>query len=124
VKGPRLETEAGKLARLGFTDAAASQAAMTRLDQYAEPLLHLLAATADPDLAVRQLAELADRVDERDTFLTALSSDEGSAMRLLCVLGASSAVAIAMRTQTIVAASSPAIPRWGSSATSTSRPKA
>ena len=54
--------------------------------------VHLSATTADPDQAVVYLAELADRVADREVLLGALAADEGTAMRLLAVLGASSAL--------------------------------
>ncbi len=88
----RVSTAAGLLARLGFEDAEGSAAALARLGSHAEELVHLIAATADPDQAAGYLAELADRVDGRAELLEALSAEEGTAMRLLSVLGASSAL--------------------------------
>ncbi|QNN54764.1 bifunctional [glutamine synthetase] adenylyltransferase/[glutamine synthetase]-adenylyl-L-tyrosine phosphorylase [Nocardioides mesophilus] len=89
---PRATTRAGRLARLGFTDAEAVGADLDRLGARADELLHLAATSADPDQAVAYLADLADRVEDRDRLLEALADDEGAAMRLFSVLGASSAL--------------------------------
>ena len=89
----RVTTAAGRLARLGFVDAEGSAAALVRLGEAADVLVHLLAATADPDQATAALADLADRVPDRAALLEELVDDEGTAMRLLSVLGASSALA-------------------------------
>ena len=88
----RVTTPSARLVRLGFEDAESSSRALDRLGPSADELVHLLAATADPDRAAEHLAELADRVDDRDGLLASLVDDEGSAMRLLSVLGASSAL--------------------------------
>jgi glutamate-ammonia-ligase adenylyltransferase len=85
----RVETAAGRLARLGFEDAEGSARSFARLGPSASPLVHLVAATADPDQAAAYLADLADRVEDRDELVDGLVDDEGTAMRLLCVLGAS-----------------------------------
>jgi glutamate-ammonia-ligase adenylyltransferase len=92
VSAGRVATAAGRLARLGFEEADRSAAAFARLGPPAETLVHLVAATADPDQAAAYLADLADRVPDRDELLEGLL-DEGTAMRLLCVLGASKALA-------------------------------
>ncbi|HSV38433.1 MAG TPA: bifunctional [glutamine synthetase] adenylyltransferase/[glutamine synthetase]-adenylyl-L-tyrosine phosphorylase [Nocardioidaceae bacterium] len=89
MRSSRVSTTAGKLARLGFEDADNSSTHVERLGEYADDLVHLIAAVADPDLAVKYLAELATKDDE---LLPALVEDEGTAMRLLSVLGASSAL--------------------------------
>ena len=88
----RVSTTAGRLARLGFQDADGSAATIDRLGDSAEDLVHLLASTADPDQAAGYLADLADRVEDRGALLDALTADEGSAMRVLSVLGMSSAL--------------------------------
>ncbi len=64
------------------------------LGDAAEPLLALLARTADPDQALAQLVRLAEAApDDPAALLQALvADDEGTAMRLLCVLGASEAL--------------------------------
>ena len=81
------------LARAGFTDPASASDAFTALGDYGGPLLAVLGRTADPDLALAGLTRLADRVDDRDELLAAAADDEGTAMRLLSVLGASVALA-------------------------------
>jgi glutamate-ammonia-ligase adenylyltransferase len=87
----RIATATGRLARLGFRDAERSAAALDRLDG-ADELVHLVATTADPDQAVGYLAELADHAPDRAALLETLVDDEGTAMRLLGVLGASAAL--------------------------------
>ena len=85
-------TFTGRLARLGFRDLDRSGAALRRLGPAADELVHLVATAADPDQAVDVLADLADRVEDRAALLHALVDDEGTAMRLLSVLGASIAL--------------------------------
>ena len=85
----RMKTAAGTLARLGFEDADASASALDRLGDAGAPLVAMLAATADPDQAAAYLADLADA---SEGLLEELLDDEGFAMRLLSVLGASSAL--------------------------------
>ena len=95
--GGRAESPKGRLLRLGFLEPDRSLQALARLGPYAEPLLAILAVTADPDLATSRLVDLADRVatvgEERDSFLEEVAGDEGTAMRLCSVLGASVALA-------------------------------
>ncbi len=88
----RLVARATQLARLGFEDPEAAGRNAERLGTSAEPLLHLAGASADPDQALAYLADLADRVEDRDRLLRELVDDEGTSMRLLSVLGASSAL--------------------------------
>lgn len=88
----RVSTTTGRLVRLGFEDVDRVTAALGRLGPAGEELVHLVATTADPDQAVDYLADLADRVADRDALLRELVDDEGTAMRLLAVLGASSAL--------------------------------
>jgi glutamate-ammonia-ligase adenylyltransferase len=56
----------------------------------ADPLVALLARTADPDQALAGLVRLAERADR--ALVPDLADDEGTAMRLLSVLGASQAL--------------------------------
>nr|WP_218851920.1 bifunctional [glutamine synthetase] adenylyltransferase/[glutamine synthetase]-adenylyl-L-tyrosine phosphorylase [Nocardioides panaciterrulae] len=78
--------------RLGFRDPEASLAALGGLGSAAEPLLALLARSADPDLAVATLRRLSERLDDAEAMLAEVADDEGTAMRLLSVLGASEAL--------------------------------
>ncbi len=92
MRGNRVSSTTGRLVRLGFQDAERSAAALGRLGAAGDDLVHLVASAADPDQAAGYLADLADRVDDRDAMLEELAADEGTAMRLLSVLGASSAL--------------------------------
>jgi glutamate-ammonia-ligase adenylyltransferase len=83
----------GSLLRLGFQDSDAAVASLSLLGDAAEPLLALLGRTADPDAALSGLLRLREVVDDPDTLIRVLVDDEGTAMRLLCVLGASEALA-------------------------------
>jgi glutamate-ammonia-ligase adenylyltransferase len=92
VNGRRMATPTGNLARLGFRDAEAATKTLHRLGTAGEELVHLLAAAADPDQAAMYLADMAEAATDGDELLGALCEDEGFAMRLLLVLGASSAL--------------------------------
>ncbi len=85
-------TTKGALLRIGFGDAAAALAHLAELGEGCEPLLAIAGRTADPDGAWELLVRLADAVDDRVELLTELVDDEGTAMRLLSVLGASPAL--------------------------------
>jgi glutamate-ammonia-ligase adenylyltransferase len=93
VKGQRVSTSVGVLARLGFEDAEGSLAALRTLGEAADALVEPVADTADPDQAARTLADLAEVADDRDALLHTLVDDPDVARRLLSVLGASSALA-------------------------------
>ena len=88
----RSATSASNLRRLGFLDPEVTLEALGHLGDAAEPLLALLGRTADPDAAIDGLVRLADAVEDPQTLLHALVEDEGTAMRVLCVLGASEAL--------------------------------
>jgi glutamate-ammonia-ligase adenylyltransferase len=92
VSNGRISTTSGRLVRLGFQEPERAAADLERLGPAGDELLHLVAATADPDLALGTLADLAARVEQPDRMLEQLADDEGTAMRLLCVLGASTAL--------------------------------
>jgi glutamate-ammonia-ligase adenylyltransferase len=83
----------GDLARHGFGDGERALAGLAALGGAADPLVAHLGRTADPDEALACLVRLAEAVDDPDELLGALTDDEGTAMRLLCVLGASEALA-------------------------------
>ncbi len=83
--------------RIGFVDGAAAARGVERLGEAGRPLTDKLAATADPDAALAGLLRLADALDERTegagrAMLTEVADDEGTAMRLCSVLGASAAL--------------------------------
>ncbi|MFT4080994.1 MAG: bifunctional [glutamine synthetase] adenylyltransferase/[glutamine synthetase]-adenylyl-L-tyrosine phosphorylase [Nocardioides sp.] len=95
----RQVTGKGTLLRLGFNDPDAAMPRLERLGAAADPLLALLGRTADPDLALSGLLAVVDALAEADPrpdtsggLLAALVDDEGTAMRVLSVLGASVAL--------------------------------
>ncbi len=92
VKGRRVATTTGNLARMGFRDAESTAQNLQRLGPAADEVVHLLAAAADPDQAAAYLADLVEAAPDSDELLRAVRDDEGFAMRLLLVLGASSAL--------------------------------
>ena len=81
-----------RLVRAGFTDTDRAEPLLRRLGDQAEALLPMLGRTADPDLALAGLLRLAEATDEPATMLAETADDEGTAMRLLAVLGASTAL--------------------------------
>ncbi|GAB2859798.1 bifunctional [glutamine synthetase] adenylyltransferase/[glutamine synthetase]-adenylyl-L-tyrosine phosphorylase [Nocardioides pacificus] len=80
------------LIRMGFRDLDVAREGLERLGDCAGPLTDVLAWTADPDLALGRLLELSERVEHPDELLDELVDDEGTAMRLLAVLGTSEAL--------------------------------
>ncbi|MGA8256241.1 MAG: hypothetical protein WB767_06660, partial [Nocardioides sp.] len=88
----RVSTSKGNLLRLGFNNPGTALAGLAELGEAAEPLVALLAKTADPDAALSGFLALLGEVDDRDELVRAVVDDEGTAMRLLCVLGASEAL--------------------------------
>jgi glutamate-ammonia-ligase adenylyltransferase len=92
VSDGRLSTATGRLARLGFRDVDTTTGALERIAPAGDAVVTLSAIAADPDQAVRHLADLADRVPDRADLLAAVAEDEGTGRRLLSVLGASSAL--------------------------------
>ncbi|MER7129320.1 bifunctional [glutamine synthetase] adenylyltransferase/[glutamine synthetase]-adenylyl-L-tyrosine phosphorylase [Streptosporangium saharense] len=93
---PRMETTEGRMARLGFADAARAGRLFGELGTPAErdaglldPLLDLLVATADPDQALASLNRLAERDGEA---VGALVADPVLGARLLGVFGVSAAL--------------------------------
>jgi glutamate-ammonia-ligase adenylyltransferase len=89
----RAATTKGSLLRLGFTDTDTALGNLQQLGGAADPLLAMLGRTADPDIALHELVRLHEAVAEPSELLDELVDDEGTAMRLLCVLGASTALA-------------------------------
>ena len=89
----RPTTSKGTLLRLGFADSDAALTALAELGPAAEPLLAIIGRTADPDIALHELVRLAAATGDPTGLLDDLEDDEGTAMRLLSVLGASTALA-------------------------------
>ncbi len=88
----RPATGKGNLLRLGFQDADAALADLRQLGPEVEALLAPLSQAADPDAALAGLVRLRDAAEDGEALVDALIDDEGTAMRLLCVLGASQAL--------------------------------
>ncbi|MGF9760443.1 bifunctional [glutamine synthetase] adenylyltransferase/[glutamine synthetase]-adenylyl-L-tyrosine phosphorylase [Microvirga sp. 0TCS3.31] len=91
-------TSAGTYVRKGFVDGAAAARGIERLGDAGLPLTDELAASADPDAALDGLLRLVDALDEQAEgagreMLAEVADDEGTAMRLCSVLGASTALA-------------------------------
>ncbi len=82
----------GNLFRLGFQSPTEALEQLKTLDFPAEPMVALLGRTADPDQALSGLVALAAITPDRDEMLSVLADDEGTAMRMLSVLGASQAL--------------------------------
>ncbi|HEX6148576.1 bifunctional [glutamine synthetase] adenylyltransferase/[glutamine synthetase]-adenylyl-L-tyrosine phosphorylase [Nocardioides sp.] len=80
------------LARLGFADPEQATAQLDRIGSVGEQLVEALGHSPDPDLALAGLSRLVDATDDPAELLATLSDDEGTATRLLCVLGASVAL--------------------------------
>ena len=79
--------------RQGFADADRALEELAELGDPGRELVAILGRAAEPSAALSALVRLADAVDDRDGLLTALAADEGTAMRLISVLGASAALA-------------------------------
>ncbi|KAA1416872.1 bifunctional [glutamine synthetase] adenylyltransferase/[glutamine synthetase]-adenylyl-L-tyrosine phosphorylase [Nocardioides humilatus] len=82
-----------ELLRSGFADADRALEDLASLGDAGLELVAILGRSAEPSAALAALIRVADAVDDRDALLSALAADEGTAMRLLCVLGASAALA-------------------------------
>jgi [glutamine synthetase] adenylyltransferase / [glutamine synthetase]-adenylyl-L-tyrosine phosphorylase len=86
----------GALLRAGFVDAERAEASLAAIHEVAgdssDALVAPLGATADPDRALAALVDVADELEDPAELWSALADDEGTAMRLLSVLGASEAL--------------------------------
>ncbi len=89
----RAATTKGQLLRVGFEDAEGALERLGTLGDPGERLVAHLGATADPDAALAALVRLVEAADDGDALVAAVADDEGTAMRLLSVLGASEALA-------------------------------
>lgn len=87
-------TSRGSLLRLGFQDPTAAAAHLDALGDRAGDLLAYFGRVGDPDLALGALVRLADadRAAGSGDLIAELADCEGTAMRLLSVLGASQAL--------------------------------
>ncbi len=92
MSSQRFVTDVGKLARLGFQDAASARTRLESLGELDQEVLTGVTSVADPDLALAALVRLADATRERDELLESLTYDELFRARLLAVLGASDAL--------------------------------
>ncbi|HET8602555.1 MAG TPA: bifunctional [glutamine synthetase] adenylyltransferase/[glutamine synthetase]-adenylyl-L-tyrosine phosphorylase [Marmoricola sp.] len=90
---PAHKTVRSRILRLGFQDTDRALQRLELLGEAADPLAPMIGRTADPDQALDALVDLAGVVDDREALLTGLADDEGTAMRLLAVLGQSTALA-------------------------------
>ncbi|MCZ3386579.1 MAG: bifunctional [glutamine synthetase] adenylyltransferase/[glutamine synthetase]-adenylyl-L-tyrosine phosphorylase [Actinomycetia bacterium] len=93
----RIETTPGRLSRWGFVDAAAAGLTLAGLAEAGlEPpasLLGQLSKVADPDGALIGLARILEASSDAPTLLGALAGDPDYALRVLAVLGTSTALA-------------------------------
>ncbi|HZB30135.1 MAG TPA: bifunctional glutamine-synthetase adenylyltransferase/deadenyltransferase, partial [Streptosporangiaceae bacterium] len=84
---------AGRLARLGFTEATRAERLLAATEaDVDDALIEALSGTAHPDLALTGLLTLIDRAEDVTALLNALDEDEGLRARLLAVLGVSAAL--------------------------------
>jgi glutamate-ammonia-ligase adenylyltransferase len=83
---------AGNLVRSGFRDSERAADQLRALGDVAEQLLPFLARTADPDLALDTLIRLREAAPDGEHIVATVADDEGTAMRLLTVLGMSAAL--------------------------------
>jgi glutamate-ammonia-ligase adenylyltransferase len=86
-------SETGRLARLGFEDVEAAARSWSRIGgPDDEELLTQISEAADPDQAIRLLADLLAAAPDTDELAKALRSDSELARSLSLVLGASIAL--------------------------------
>src|SRR5689334_4394466 len=83
---------AGNLARVGFENNDLTAERLIALKPPAWPVVAILGRTADPDLALAALTRLHEAAPDGAALLETLEEDEGTAMRLLSVLGMSEAL--------------------------------
>ncbi|TDB86990.1 bifunctional [glutamine synthetase] adenylyltransferase/[glutamine synthetase]-adenylyl-L-tyrosine phosphorylase [Actinomadura sp. KC216] len=96
----RRSSLAGRLARLGFTDAARAERLLLDAEQGSaarpgDDLLDALGGTADPDLALDGLLRLLPSADGKgvgDELREALAGEPGTRERIIAVLGVSAAL--------------------------------
>ncbi|WP_300683228.1 bifunctional [glutamine synthetase] adenylyltransferase/[glutamine synthetase]-adenylyl-L-tyrosine phosphorylase [Nocardioides sp.] len=88
----RRTTSKATLLRLGFAEPEQAEVALAALGPAREPLLAIFGLIADPDLALAALIRLVEAAPDAEELLTTLADDEGTAMRLMSLLGASAAL--------------------------------
>ncbi len=91
-RSPETVTGRTALLRWGFHDIERARESLALLGEVCEPLVAIFGRSADPDLALAGLVRLLEASDESEAMCAALAEDEGTAMRLLLVLGASQAL--------------------------------
>ena len=87
-------TDRSELFRLGFQHVDEAVSGLASLGDAGQPLRAILSRTADPDQALAGLVRLREEVPDPGALLAEVADDEGTAMRLLSVLGASPALAL------------------------------
>ncbi|MGN6161592.1 MAG: bifunctional [glutamine synthetase] adenylyltransferase/[glutamine synthetase]-adenylyl-L-tyrosine phosphorylase, partial [Marmoricola sp.] len=90
---PRVQTLRSQLVRLGFEHPDRSAESIAALGEAGQPLVAVFARTAAPDEAVDGFRALIDAAPDSPEIIRSVADDEGTAMRLLSVLGASRALA-------------------------------
>ncbi len=88
----RTRSGSGTLARLGFGDPETAVETLLELGPGGDDLPPYLSRTADPDAALAGLLRIARALDDPAVMVREVAEDEGTAMRLLSVLGASDAL--------------------------------
>jgi [glutamine synthetase] adenylyltransferase / [glutamine synthetase]-adenylyl-L-tyrosine phosphorylase len=88
----RRTTSKSNLLRLGFSEPEQAEVGLAALGPARDPLLAVFGLIADPDLGLAALNRLVEAAPDADELLRTLAEDEGTAMRLMAVLGASAAL--------------------------------
>jgi glutamate-ammonia-ligase adenylyltransferase len=88
----RTETTTGRLARLGFVDAAAALRDLERTPTLPTDVLTALGSAASPGRALASLARMTERARDSAELIGALEADPEFRGRLFAVLGLSSAL--------------------------------
>ncbi len=88
----RTQTLTGRLARLGFTDPDTAERLLGLLPELGDDLLLAVAASADPDLALRGLERLYEALPDGAELVDQTQADDQFRTRLLAVLGLSEAL--------------------------------
>jgi glutamate-ammonia-ligase adenylyltransferase len=83
---------AGNLVKVGFENLDLAIEQLNALGPPAWPVVAILGRTADPDLALAALTRLHQAAPDAEVLLQTLEDDEGTAMRLLSVIGMSEAL--------------------------------